>query len=82
MIFISNTITFKIIIICPIDKESDGYTILVPNNVRLNYVRISDMLESIMPVLISYTKDIDFNKIILTRDYEKIKVYNYNKGSV
>jgi len=30
-----------------------------------------------MPVLLPYIKDIDFNKVILTRDYEKIKSYNY-----
>ena len=69
----------KFIIVCPLDKNSDGYTTLVPTNIRLNYNRISDMLESIMPVLLPYTKDIDFNKVILTRDYEKIKSYNYKK---
>ena len=67
----------KFILVCPLDKESDGYTTLVPTNIRLNYNRISDMLQSIIPVLLPYTKDIDFNKVILTRDYEKIKEYNY-----
>ena len=67
----------KFIIVCPLDKEIEGYTTLVPTNIRLNYNRISDMLQSIMPVLLPYTKDIDFNKVILTRDYEKIKAYNY-----
>jgi len=67
----------KFIIVSPLDKESIGYNSLVPTNIRLNYNRISDMLESIMPVLLPYTKDIDFNKVILTRDYEKIKSYNY-----
>ena len=69
----------KFIIVCPLDKESDGYITLVPTNIRLNYNRISDMLESIMPVLLPYTKEIDFNKVILTRDYEKIKSYNYKE---
>ena len=67
----------KFIIVCPLDKESCGYDTLVPKNIRLNYNRISDMLESIMPVLRPYMKDIDFNKVILTRDFEKIKTYNY-----
>ena len=69
----------KIIIVCPLDKEKEGYNTLVPTNIRLNYNRISDILESILPVLLPYTKDIDFSKIILTRDYEKIKTYNYKK---
>jgi len=67
----------KFIIVCPLDKDSDGYNTLVPTSLRLNYNRISDMLESIMPVLLPYTRDIDFNKVVLTRDYEKIKSYNY-----
>ena len=69
----------KFIIVCPIDKEKEGYNTLVPTNIRLNYNRISDMLESILPVLQSYIKDIDFNKVLLTRDFEKIKTYNYKK---
>ena len=69
----------KFIIVCPLDKEKEGYNTLVPTNIRLNYNRISDMLESIMPVLLPYTKDIDFNKVILTRDFEKIKTYNYKE---
>jgi len=69
----------KIIIVCPLNKEIDGYNTLVPINIRLNYNRISDMLESIIPVLLPYIKDIDFNKVILNRDFEKIKYYNYKE---
>ena len=69
----------KIIIVCPLDREKEGYNTLVPTNIRLNYNRILDMLESIIPVLLPYTKDIDFNKVKLTRDFEKIKSYNYKK---
>lgn len=69
----------KFIIVCPLDKEKEGYTILVPTSIRLNYNRISDMLESIIPVLLPYAKDIDFNEVILTKDYEKIKTYNYKE---
>ncbi|MBQ9071590.1 MAG: UvrD-helicase domain-containing protein [Bacilli bacterium] len=69
----------KFIIVCPLDKDKEGYNTLVPTSIRLNYNRISDMLESIIPVLLPYTKDIDFNKVILTRDYEKIKSYNYKQ---
>jgi len=67
----------KIILVCPLDKEKEGYTSLVPDNIRLNYNRISDMLESIIPSLLPYIKDIDFNKVILSKDYENIKSYNF-----
>ena len=69
----------RIIIVCPLDKEKTGYNTLVPSSVRLNYNRISDMLESILPVLEPYIKDIDFNEIKLTKDYEKVKSYNYKE---
>lgn len=71
----------KIIIVCPLDKTKDGYNTLVPVDVRLKYNKIIDMLESIIPVLQPYIKDIDFDKIKLTRDFELIKSVNY-KDSV
>ena len=67
----------KIIIVCPLDKEIGGYDYLVPKNVRLDYIRISDMLQSIIPVLTTYIKNIDFENVKLTKDYQKIKSYNY-----
>lgn len=67
----------KIIIICPLDKTKDGYNTLVPDSVRLNYNKIIDMLESIIPVIKPYIKDIDFNDVKLTRDFESIKSVNY-----
>lgn len=70
----------KFIIVCPLDKDGEGYNTLVPDSIRLSYNKISDMLESIIPVLLPYIKDIDFNKVILTKDFEKIKSYNYKKG--
>ena len=70
----------KFIIVCPFDKDCEGYSNLVPDSIRLSYNKISDMLESIIPVLLPYIKDIDFNKVILTKDFEKIKSYNYKKG--
>jgi ATP-dependent exoDNAse (exonuclease V) beta subunit len=69
----------KFIIVCPLDKDKEGYNTLVPDSIRLNYNKISDMLESIISVLLPYIKDIDFNKVILTREFEKIKSYNYKK---
>jgi len=69
----------KMIIIAPLDKEKNGYKSLVPVSIRLEYNKILDMLESIIPVLVPYMKDIDFNKVILTRNYEKIKSYNYKE---
>ncbi len=71
----------KIIIICPLDKTKDGYDSLVPSNIRLNYNKIIDMLESIIPVLKPYIKDIDFNYVKLTRDFENIKNINYKKNT-
>lgn len=71
----------KIIIICPLDKTKDGYDSLVPSNIRLNYNKIIDMLESIIPVLKPYIKDIDFNYVKLTRDFETIKNINYKKNT-
>ena len=70
----------KIIIVCPLDLENKSYTSLVPNSVRLKYNRISDMLNSIVYELKPYIKDIDFNKVILTHDYDKIKKYNYKQN--
>ena len=35
------------------------------------------MLQSIIPVLNPYIKDIDFEKVKLTKDYQQIKYYNY-----
>ena len=65
---------------CPLDLENKSYTSLVPNSVRLKYNRISDMLNSIVYELKPYIKDIDFNKVILTHDYDKIKKYNYKQN--
>ncbi len=69
----------KMIMLLPIEEEINGYTTLVPIYERLNYIRISDMLLSIYPVLKPYLKEIDFNKVKLTHDYGLIKNYNYSK---
>ncbi len=69
----------KIIIICPLNLENESFDHLVPDDIRLGYNKISKMLESISKVLKPYIKNIDFNKVILTHDYEKIKNYNYKK---
>lgn len=71
----------KIIIVCPLDKNKEGYNSLVPVEERLKYNKIIDMLESIIPVLEPYIKDIDFDKVKLTKDFEFIKSVNY-KDSV
>lgn len=69
----------KIIILLPFDDKVESFTHLVPDQNRLEYKRISDMLNSIKPVLEPYIKQIDFNKVKLTKDYNKIKKYNYKK---
>ena len=72
----------KIIIVCPLNKESISYKTLVPKDIRLNYNSILDMLESILPIILPYVKDIDLNKINLTHDYQNIKSCNYKKELV
>ena len=69
----------KMIIVCPL-KDEDSFNELVPKNIRLEYSRISDMLQSIYTVLTPYIKDIDLNEIGLTKDYELIKAYNYKNS--
>ena len=70
----------KMIIVSPLDKNSICYDTLVPTSIRLNYNRISDMLNSIICVLMPYIKDIDFDKVKLTRDYELKRNYNYKEN--
>ncbi len=67
----------KIIIITPLNLEVESYDNLVPDDVRLNYNKILDMLESIGCALTKYIKNIDVTKLNISRDYEKIKSYNY-----
>ena len=69
----------KIIIVCPFDEKKESYDSLVPISNRLKYRKMSDMLDSIKIVLSSYIKQIDLDKLCLSRDYEKIKNYNYEK---
>ena len=66
----------KIIIVSPLE-EKDSYDTLVPKVKRLGYKRLSDMLESIYPVLTPYIKTIDLDKLNLSKDYEDIKVKDY-----
>ena len=69
----------KIIIVVPFNDKKESYNTLVPKSVRLRYSRISDMLDSIKEVLETYIKDIDINSINLSKDYEKLKGYNYKE---
>lgn len=69
----------KIIIVCPLDCTKKNYSSIVPKSVRLEYNKISDMLESISEVLTPYIKTLDLDELKLTKDYSKIKNYNYKK---
>ena len=69
----------KMIMVLPKPKENISYTTKVPLNTRLKFNRLSDMLDCIKDVIEPYSKEIDLNKINLTKDYEKIKEYNYKK---
>lgn len=67
----------KIIIIIPEDDKIESFDTLVPDYNRLRYTRLSDMLNSIKPVLMPYMRKIDFNKVLLSHDFDKIRKYNY-----
>ena len=69
----------KIIIVMPFNDKKESYNSLVPKSVRLRYSRISDYLDSIKEVLTSFIIDIDINSLNLSKDYEKIKSYNYKE---
>lgn len=69
----------KMVLILPNNDKVESFNTLVPIENRLKYNSISDMLDSIKPVLEPYIKPIDFNKVKLTHDYDKIKKYNYKK---
>ena len=69
----------KMVLILPNNDKVESFNTLVPIENRLKYSSISDMLDSIKPVLEPYIKSIDFNKVKLTHDYDKIKKYNYKK---
>ena len=69
----------KMILVLPNNDKVESFNTLVPIENRLKYNSISDMLDSIKPVLEPYMKPIDFNKVKLTHDYDKIKKYNYKK---
>ena len=66
----------KMIIVCPL-KDKESYNELVPKSIRLKYIKISDMLQSIYKALIPYMKEVNLDNINLTKDYELIKLYNY-----
>ena len=69
----------KMVLILPNNNKVESFNSLVPIENRLKYSSISDMLDSIKLVLEPYIKPIDFNKVKLTHDYDKIKKYNYKK---
>lgn len=69
----------KMVLILPNNDKVESFNSLVPIENRLKYSSISDMLDSIKLVLEPYIKPIDFNKVKLTHDYDKIKKYNYKK---
>jgi len=71
----------KMIIVSPIDYEVEGYTSLVPTNVRLSYNKLSDILDSINKVLDPYIKEVDLDSINLTKEYDKNIKYNYSKSN-
>ena len=68
----------KMIIIVPLDSNKPHYDTLVPKEIRLGYKRLSDILDSIYPVLTPYIKNID--KLDLSKDYENIKIKDYKNN--
>ena len=69
----------KMIIVCS-NFEKESYDDLVPCDIRLTFNKIKDMLDYIHLKLEPFIKEIDFKKVVLTHDYEKIKKYNYKNA--
>ncbi len=57
--------------------EIDKIDGLIDNSIKLKYTSFLDILKSIKSNLCEYIKDIDINKLNLTKDYNLIKNYNY-----
>lgn len=68
----------KMIMVVPLDSNKPHYDTLVPKEIRLGYKRLSDILDSIYPVLTPYIKNIDI--LDLSKDYENIKIKDYKNN--
>ena len=68
----------KMIIVTPLNENKPHFDTLVPKEIRLGYKRLSDMLDSIYPVLTPYIKNIE--ELDLTGDYELSKINNYKNN--
>ena len=59
------------------DKEVDRVSDIVSNNKRLKYKSFLDIMNSVKDNIKDYIVDIDLDKQNLTKDYNEIKVSNY-----
>ena len=68
------------------DKEVDRVSDIVPDNKRLKYKSFLDIMNSVKENIKDYIVDIDLDKQNLTKEYNEIKVSNYqsliNKNDV
>lgn len=67
----------KMIIVAPIEDNPNQVNDIVPYDVRKNYTSFLDILNSIQSKLVPFMKEIDLDKIGLTKDYNFIKKTNY-----
>ena len=60
-------------------EDNDLYEEFVPDNIRLKYNSFNSILKSIYSKISSYIKDVDIEKLNMTRDYNLVKKIDYKK---
>ena len=70
----------KMIMILPINEKGllDNKSLLIDKNIRKNYKSFKDIFNSIESYITAYYKEIDINTLNITKDYNKIKSFNYD----
>ena len=70
----------KMIMILPINEKGllDNKSLLIDKNIRKNYKSFKDIFNSIESYITAYYKKIDINTLNITKDYNKIKSFNYD----
>lgn len=70
----------KMILVAPLDDKDINSNMIVSNNIRLKYMSFLDILNSIKDKINIYIKNIDIEKINMTKEYNFIKKNNYDKN--
>ena len=69
----------KMIIVAPLKENDESFTSVVEDDTRLNFRSFLDILEAIYQEISLYIKDIDISKIDISKEYNKVKDFNYDK---